>query len=75
MGAGCGYAFGGLSSFMGRVGWVYVRGRCAVSDFSLSELRVLALLFGRFAGVRGIRAHEEEADWTPFYIYKQSCYY
>ena len=30
----------------------------------LSELRVLASLFGRFAGVRGVRAHEEEADWA-----------
>ena len=43
MGAGCGYACGGPSSFMGRVGWVYVRGRCAVSNY-LSELRVLASL-------------------------------
>jgi hypothetical protein len=31
--AGCGYACGGPRSFMGRVGWVYVRGRCAVRNF------------------------------------------
>ena len=38
------HACGGPRSFMGRAGWTYVRGRCAVSNFFLSELRVLAAL-------------------------------
>ena len=70
MGAGCGYACGGPSSFMGRVGWAYVRdsaGAALLAAF-LSELRVLASLFGRLVGVRGVRAHEEEADWAPVLV-------
>ena len=36
----------------------------ALLEAFLSELRVLASLFARLAGVRGVRAHEEEADWA-----------
>ena len=37
VGTGCGYARGGPRSFMGRMGLVYVRGRCTVSNiFSLN---------------------------------------
>ena len=40
VGGGLGYACGGPSSFMGRVEWEYVRGRCAISGF-LSKFRWL----------------------------------
>ena len=40
----------------------------------LSELQVLASLFGRLTGVQGVRADEEEPDWTPVLVHDgESC--
>ena len=48
-------------------------GECACAGAALlatflSEMRVLVSLFGRLAGVRGVRAYEEEADWAPVLV-------
>ena len=66
MGAGCGYEF--CNSAAPAALWAAwdectCAGAALLATF-LVELRVLASLFGRLAGVRGLRAHEEEADWT-----------
>ena len=45
-----------------RYGYTFA-GAALLATF-ISELRLLASLIGRLAGVRGVRAHEEEADWA-----------